>query len=56
MVGSALLGQMVDRVSSRAGVITNVCIVIVMGAVSLWTIDINDYGFTTYAFTFMWGM
>jgi len=47
---------MVDKVSSRAGVITNLLIIVVMGGVSLWTIAINTYGFTTYAFTFMWGM
>lgn len=55
MVGSLIMAQVVDRLSSRAGVILNVINVVLVWLFSFLMISQNTEGALVYLFTFSWG-
>ena len=55
MVGSLFMGQIVDKVSNKAAVLTNVLLVVIVWICSYLMIEHNTQGFLIYAFTFSWG-
>ena len=55
MVGSLLMGQIVDKISNRAGCITNIINVVLVWAISFEMIQLNKPSFLSFLFTFMWG-
>lgn len=55
MVGSLFMSQIVDRLSNRAGVVTNVICVFFVWLASFFMIKENQEGILIYTFTFAWG-
>ena len=49
------MSQIVDRVSNKAGVITNVICVLLAWIASYIMIRENTHGILTYSFVFTWG-
>ena len=55
MLGGLLMGKVVDKISSRAGVILNVLLIIVACLLAIWQIQRNQFDTVSYLFTFAWG-
>ena len=55
MVGGLLMGQVVDKLGSRIGVIINVLTIIFACSVTFWEIASNKYSWVTFLYTFAWG-
>ena len=55
MVGSLFMSQIVDRISNKAGVYTNVINMIFVWLFSFLMIRENEQGILIYTFTFSWG-
>ena len=56
MVGSLIMSQIVDRISNRAGVVTNIINVLIVWLFSFFMIKENKNGILIYTFTFSWGL
>ena len=56
MVGSLIMGQIVDRISNKAGVVTNIVNAIIVWIFSYLMINKNQNGILIYTFTFSWGL
>ena len=56
MVGSLIMSQIVDRISNRAGVVTNIINVLIVWIFSFLMIRENKNGILIYTFTFSWGL
>ena len=56
MVGSLIMSQIVDRISNRAGVVTNIINVLIVWIFSFFMIKENKNGILIYTFTFSWGL
>ena len=55
MVGSLFMSQIVDRISNKAGVYTNLINMIFVWLFSFLMIRENEQGILIYTFTFSWG-
>lgn len=55
MVGSLFMSQIVDRISNKAGVYTNVINMLFVWLFSYLMIRENQQGILIYTFTFSWG-
>ena len=55
MVGSLLMGQIVDKLTNKLGCITNMINVILVWLISFEMIRVEEPGFIVYLFTFAWG-
>ena len=55
MVGSLLMGLIVDKISSKIGCLTNMINVVLVWAISFEMIQINEHNFLVFVFTFAWG-
>jgi predicted MFS family arabinose efflux permease len=56
MLGAVLMGRIVDKIGSKAGVITNlICILIALGFAWL-TIIQDTYNWTSFVYALCWGL
>ena len=55
MVGSSVMGFIVDKIGSRTGCVFNMINIVIVWAVSYGQIQMNKDNFLVYAFTFFWG-
>ena len=55
MIGGILMGQIVDKLSSRIGVIFNVLSIVLACGVTFWQVEQNKYSWVTFFYTFCWG-
>lgn len=56
LVGSLLIGQIIDKLSSRAATVVNSIFVAIAMIISLIFIKVNEYNVLAFAMTFMWGV
>ena len=55
MIGSIIMSQIIDRISNRAAVIVNMCIIAILWLLSGIMISRNKDDFFLYVFCFGWG-
>lgn len=55
VLGCFFIGQIVDRMGSKAATVTIVIIELIMGAFTLAYIIVFTYGYLAYILCFMWG-
>ena len=55
MIGALFQGQIIDKISSRAGCVVNVATIVIACGVSYVQIHLNHYGLVTFLMTFAWG-
>ena len=56
ILGSLLMSQVVDRVSNKAGVVTNILLLFPTWTSSFLMISKNEPGLLVYLFTLSWGL
>lgn len=56
VVGSAIIGQIIDKWGSRAAALANVCIIISMTGVTLSFLLVNSFNWLAFAMTLLWGI
>lgn len=55
MISGPVMGFIIDKLSSRIGVLVNLVTIVASGIVSFWQIRRNKYDWVTYVYTFVWG-
>lgn len=56
MLGGLIVGKIIDVYSSKIAVFTNLTIIVIMTALSIWFIIIDNYNVLTFFMTFFWGL
>ena len=53
--GAIFMGIVVDKISTKNCSLINVCLVLLQTSVVFLYLQIGEYGFLSYAMTFIWG-